>query len=293
MEHKSVLFNEAINYLKCEEKNLILDCTIGGAGHAKEILKRLPPGGKLIGIDRDDSALKLAQENLKDFEGSFKLAHGNFRDFDRVLKDFEINAVDGMLFDLGVSSFQFDAGERGFSFSKDATLDMRMDNSEGEPLWRLLNKMDEQQLGDIIRDLGEERYWRKIAKAIIRERKASPIKETSRLSSIIRGSMHYNRRMKIDPATRTFQALRIFVNDELGAIEQALNKVSDYLNRDARIVVISFHSLEDRIVKHSFKDLKQEGLIDILTKKPIRPSEAEVDENPRSRSAKLRAAQRV
>ena len=293
MLHKSVLLDEALDYLNCEKKKLILDCTIGGAGHTKEILKRLPPGGRLIGIDRDKSALKLAEENLKDFEGSFELVHRNFRDFDKVLKELEIDAVDGMLFDLGVSSFQLDAGERGFSFSKDATLDMRMDTSEGEPLWRLLNKMNETQLAEIIRDLGQERYWRKIAKAIVRERKIAPITETSRLAEIIRGPRRFNKRMKIDPATRTFQALRIFVNDELGAIEQALNKVSDYLKKDARIVVISFHSLEDRIVKHSFKDLKQKGLIDILTKKPIRSSEAEIDNNPRSRSGKLRAAQRV
>lgn len=291
--HKGVLVEEALEYLGCEEKKVILDCTVGGAGHAKEILKRLPPGGRLVGIDADEKALKAAEENLKSFKGAFSLAHENFRNLDSVLRRLKIDGVDGMLFDLGISSFQLEDAERGFSFSRKGALDMRMDASRGKPLCQILNSLDEDSIGRIIRDYGQERFWRKIARAIVSERKKAPIENSLELAGLIRRIVRFSRGSRIDPCTRSFQGLRIFVNDELAALEEALGKAPSFLKQDARIVVISFHSLEDRIVKHKFKELASQEIFSILTKKPITPGEVEKDENPRSRSAKLRAAQRL
>jgi 16S rRNA (cytosine1402-N4)-methyltransferase len=291
--HKSVLIKEALGYLRCENKRIMLDCTVGGGGHAKEILKSLPPGGRLIGIDQDQSALKIAEETLREFEGSFTLVKENFRNLDKVLNSLGIEGVDGMLFDLGLSSFQLEDEERGFSFSKSGPLDMRMDRSKGRPLEELLRRLSEQELGQIIRDLGEERYWRKIASAIVRERKRAPIKSSLQLADLVRSTVRYRPGQRIDPATRTFQGLRIFLNDELGALEEALEKAGSFLRKDGIIAAISFHSLEDRIVKNRFKQLSKEGIVEILTKKPIRPAEEEISDNPRSRSARLRAARRI
>jgi len=291
--HKSVLPEETLEYLKCEEKSIILDCTVGGAGHAKEILKRLPSRGQLIGIDADKEALEIAEENLKEFKGAFRLVNENFRNFDSVLGDLGIESVDAMLFDLGISSFQLDDKTRGFSFAGAGELDMRMDRNYGRPLWQTLNRMSEGELGEIIRDLGEERFWRRIARRIVAERKEAPIRDSERLANIVRSAARYRPGSRINPATRTFQALRIFANDELGSLKEALGKIGPFLRKDGRVVVISFHSLEDRIVKHRFKELEREGILSILTKKPIRPSEAEIEQNPRSRSGKLRAAQRI
>lgn len=292
--HKSVLLNETLEYLDCKNRKIVLDCTIGGAGHAKEILKKLSPGGRLIGIDTDKEALKIAEENLKEFkEGSFTLVNENFRNFDKVLNSLGINSVDAMLFDLGISSFQLEDKTRGFSFSKGKGLDMRMDTEKGESLWQALSRLSERELGEIIRDFGEERYWRRVAKRIVLERRKSPIREALRLAEIVRGAVRRSPRSRIDPATRTFQALRIFINDELDALGEALDKVGSFLSSDGRVVIISFHSLEDRIVKHGFKGLAKEGIVEILTKRPIMADEAEVKENPRSRSAKLRAAKRI
>jgi len=292
--HKSVLLYEAIEYLKCEKKKLILDCTVGAAGHAREILKRLPPGGRVIGIDADKGALEIARVNLKDFENSsFSLINANFKDFDKVLSDLKIKKIDGMLFDLGISSIQLDDESRGFTFLKSGPLDMRMDQDTGKPLWQVLRTLSERELGEIIRDLGEERYWRKIAKKIRSEEKQEPIQDSKRLAEIIRETVGYRTKGKIDPSTRTFQALRIFVNDELGSIKETLRKVSSFLNPGARVVVISFHSLEDRIVKHVFRGMAKEEKVKILTKKPITPSIEEISQNPRSRSAKLRACERI
>ena len=291
--HKSVLLNETLEFLKCENKQAVLDCTVGGGGHAQEILKNLPPGGRLIGIDADEKALEIAKENLKNFKGAFVPVKENFRNFDKVLNDLGIDSVDAMLFDLGISSFQLEDGERGFSFSNKGPLDMRMDRGLGEPLWQKLNRLSEDELGRIIRDFGEERYWRRIARALMEEKRISPIKDTFRLADIVRRSIRYRSGTRTDQATRTFQAFRIFINDELGALREALGKAGGFLKKDGRIVVISFHSLEDRIAKQTFKDLALQGAISILTKKPITPSEGERIENPRSRSAKLRAAQRL
>jgi 16S rRNA (cytosine1402-N4)-methyltransferase len=291
--HKSVLSHEALEYLKCEKKKVFLDCTVGAAGHSEEILKRLPPGGRLIGIDKDNKALSIAQERLKKFKGAFKLVKSDFWDFDRVLKDIGVKNIDGMLFDLGISSFQLDDPQRGFSFSKNGMLDMRMDQQAAQPLSDVIKRLSEKELGFILRDLGEERRWRRIAKAIVSARRKAPIDTTFKLAEIIRRNAGYRAGGRIDPSTRTFQALRIFLNDELTALKQALLKAPDWLAYGARIVVISFHSLEDRIAKHTFKAQAQEGLLKILTKKPVRPRESELAKNPRSRSAKLRAGERL
>ncbi len=291
--HKSVLLNETLEYLSCKKKQTILDCTIGGAGHAEKILESILPGGKLIGIDADKLALETARRNLKSFEGAFELVNENYRNLDKVLTTIGIGSVDAVLFDLGTSSFQLDEASRGFSFLKEGPLDMRMDRERGMPLWQVLRKKSEAEIGAVIRDLGQERYWRRIAKAIVTENRISPIKDTLRLAGIVRDAARYRPGSRIDPATRTFQALRIFINDELNALKEALLKVPKFLNSGGRIVVISFHSLEDRIVKHTFKAEASEKVLRILTKRPIRPSETETINNPRSRSSKLRAAERV
>ncbi|MFC1807189.1 16S rRNA (cytosine(1402)-N(4))-methyltransferase RsmH [Candidatus Omnitrophota bacterium] len=291
--HKSVLLDEALDYLECEDKKILLDCTIGGAGHTKEIIKRLPPGGRLIGIDADRDAIEIATENLRGLEDKFTLVHENFRNLDKVLGRLNIDKVDGMLFDLGISSFQLQDEERGFSFLKGQDLDMRMDRSSGKPLSQIINKMYEDELGSIIRDYGQERFWRRVAKQIVSERKREPIEDPQRLAQIVRSVVRPSGKSKIDPATRTFQALRIFVNDELNALKEAMDKIDRFLRKGGRVAVISFHSLEDRIVKLRFKELARQDQMLILTKKPLRPQLSETEENPRSRSACLRVAEKI
>jgi len=292
--HTSVLLYEAIDYLKCEKKKTIVDCTVGAAGHTKEILKRLSPDSRLIGLDQDKAILDRAKEALRDFDNkNLLLLNENFRDIDKVLRQQKIDYIDGMLFDLGVSSFQLSDAARGFSFLTEGPLDMRMDAGTGSPLSEVLRRLTEKELGEIIRDLGEEKFWRRISKAIFSEQKREPIKDSLRLANIVRKASSYKSYSKIDPATRTFQALRIYVNDELGALKETLVKAGSFLSKEARIVVISFHSLEDRIVKHTFREMAKEGILKVITKKPIRPSDQECSINPRSRSAKLRAAERI
>ncbi len=291
--HKSVLLDETLEYLGCKKKHVILDCTIGGAGHAGKILEAIAPGGRLIGIDADKLTLETAAKNLKRFEGAFNLINENYRNLDKVLADLDIRDVDAMLFDLGTSSFQLDEASRGFSFLRDGPLDMRLDKERGLPLWQALRKMGETEIGVIIRDFGEERYWRRIAKAIVTENRIAPVKDTLRFAAIVRDAVKYRPGSRIDPATRTFQGFRIFINDELNALKEALIKAPRFLKRGGRIVVISFHSLEDRIVKHTFRGMAKEKILKILTKKPVRPMETEILDNPRSRSSRLRAAERL
>ena len=286
------MLDEALEYLDCKDKKVVVDCTVGLGGHAQEIIKRLPPGGSLIGIDADVQALEIAKQSLNGYEDRFTLVHDNFRNIDKILGRLKIDGVDAMLFDLGVSSLQLDTGARGFSFARSGLLDMRMDQGAGRPLWQVLDSLQRPQLAAIIRDLGEEIYWRKVTDAIISARSRGPIKETSELADIIRRSIR-SRGGRIDPATRTFQALRIFLNDELNAAGEAIAKSMAFLRKGARIVVISFHSLEDRIVKRSFRDLDRQGILKVLTKRPLRPGGPETSENPRSRSARFRAAERL
>jgi 16S rRNA (cytosine1402-N4)-methyltransferase len=291
--HKSVLLYESLKYLKCEKNSVVLDCTVGYAGHAQEILKSISPHGRLIGIDADRESLKIAKERLRAVNGDFRLVHENFVNFDRVLNHLGIKNVDAILFDLGISSLQLDDNSRGFSFQAQGPLDMRMDREKGMPLSQALSKMTEEQIGSVIRDLGEERHWRKIARAIVSERRISPIDDTLRLAEIIKSVIGYRPGLKINPATRTFQAFRIFINDELNLLKEALLKIPGFLRKGGRVVVISFHSLEDRIVKKGFKTLSGQGILKIITKKPIKPGEKEISENSRSRSGKLRAAEKV
>ena len=291
--HKSVLLDETLEYLCCKKKHTVLDCTVGGAGHAKRILESILPGGKLIGMDADKLTLETARIALNNYKRAFSLVNENYRNLDKVLAVLGVMSVDAMLFDLGTSSFQLDEPSRGFSFLREGPLDMRMDKEKGLPLWQALRKMGEADIGAIIRDLGEERYWRRIAKAIVAENRIAPIKDTLRLARIVRDAVRYGSGSRIDPATRTFQAFRIFINDELNALKEALLKTPKFLNSGGRMVVISFHSLEDRIVKHTFNAMARENILKVLTKKPIRPSETEITDNPRSRSSKLRAVEKV
>jgi len=292
--HNPVLLREVISFLNPAPGQIIVDATIGGAGHSEQILQKIIPGGMLIGIDRDEETLRLASERLKPFEGSFKLINKNFKHLKETLKDIGVEKVNGIIFDLGISSIQMEAWQRGFSIKNDGPLDMRMDRNQGLTAKDLVNRLSEMELSDTIRDLGEERFHRRIAKRIVEERKKKEISTTAELTEVILAGIPYrHNKYKIHPATRTFQALRIRVNDELGSISQALRESLDVMEKLARVCVISFHSLEDRIVKNSFKEFKAEGVLNILTKKPLTPDENEVISNPRSRSAKLRVGERL
>jgi 16S rRNA (cytosine1402-N4)-methyltransferase len=287
------MLDEVISYLNLKPGAIALDATAGGGGHAVEILKRIVPGGKLIGIDADASAVDIAAGRLKEFGRSAKVVQANFRDLDRVLEREGISSVDAALFDVGVSSFQIDDASRGFAIQQDGPLDMRMDRALRTSARDMVNRLREDELGRIIRELGEDRFWRRIARRIVEERSKKPIETTGELRQIVyRAAGPRRGYMRIDPATRTFQALRIAVNDELGALEEGLKKAIAHLAPSGRIAVISFHSLEDRIVKNLFKGEAAAGSVMLLTKKPVRPSEAETVSNPRSRSARLRAAER-
>ena len=292
--HKPALLEEVINFLDPVPGKIIIDATIGGAGHAEEIVRMISPGGMLIGIDRDEESLKIAYSRLNSLQASFKLINKNFRDLKEITQDLEIGEVDGILFDLGISSIQMEKGERGFSIKNIGPLDMRMDRDQKLTAEVLVNKLAEFELSHLIRDFGEERFHRRIAKAIVTAREKKEIQTTAQLAEIVCNSLPYRRtREKIHPATRTFQALRIRVNDELSAIEEALGQTPYILKKRGRLCVISFHSLEDRIAKNALREFKAKGAFRILTKKPVRAKEDEVLRNPRARSAKLRAAELI
>ena len=307
-KHISVLLNECIENLNIKPDGVYVDGTLGLGGHSEQILKRLN-GGRLIGIDRDKSAIARTGERLKAYADRLTLVHGNFCDVVRILEELGIDSVDGMLFDLGVSSPQLDEAERGFSYMNDAPLDMRMDNTSSLTAWTVVNEWDETELMHILRDFGEERYARRIASGIVRERAKKPIETTSELVAIIRGAMPAAAlREKQHPAKRSFQAIRIAVNDELGAVGQMIKTAPDKLAVGGRLCVISFHSLEDRIVKNGIAAREngctcpREAPICIcgfkqtlksVYRKPIVPGEDELNNNPRARSAKLRVAEKV
>lgn len=288
------MIDEVISSLNLRPGYIVLDATIGGGGHAREILKKISPGGRLIGLDADESALKIAAENLKEFAGSFTLINENFRNLDRALAKENIKSLNGVLLDIGVSSFQLDDKDRGFSIKEDGALDMRMDKGLKVSAFDIINRYKESDLSDIIYKYGEERFARRIARRIADERFKKPIETTGELAAIVRraiGAGH--KRFRIDPATRTFQAIRIVVNDELGALEEGLKKAVSWLDVGSRVAVITFHSLEDRIVKNLFKGYAGLGVLKIITKKPIGPGEEEMAANPRSRSGRLRVAERI
>jgi len=293
--HIPVMLRETLFYLEPKPGDVMADCTIGAGGHAVEILAAIQPGGRLIGIDRDAEVLEIAGKNMADrgFAGCFELHHADFSDFDEALH----GAVDGMLFDLGVSSLQLDRPERGFSFMAEGPLDMRMDPSRGQPASAAIRRLSEKELAGVLRDYGEERHAWRIAKAIKQAEQTTGLRTTRDLAETVQRAMPRRaerpRIAGIHPATRTFQALRIYVNQELDALAQALRKVPGRLKPGGRVVVISYHSLEDRIVKHTFREQAAGGEIEIVTRKPVRPQDDEVHRNRRSRSARLRAARKL
>ena len=308
MMHVSVLLNECIENLNIQAEGIYLDGTLGMGGHSYEIAKRLTTG-RLICIDRDETAIARAGERLAPFADRVTLVHGNFCDAAEILNSLNIPGVDGMLFDLGVSSPQLDEAQRGFSYMADAPLDMRMDASESLRAYEIVNTWDADRLNRILWDYGEERYARRISAAILSARERKPIETTLELVEIIRSAMPAAAlREKQHPAKRSFQAIRIAVNDELGAIARMMETAPDKLNPGGRLCVISFHSLEDRIVKSGIAARENGctcpreapictcGFVKTLrsvSRKPILPSADEIERNPRSRSAKLRVAERV
>lgn len=294
MYHRPVLLDEAIDLLKCEDKKLFVDCTLGGGGHTTEILEKSGPLGRVIAFDRDENAIRESVERLKKFGDRVKFVHAQFSNSVDELKKLGIDSVDGVLADLGVSSHQFDEANRGFSFQADAPLDMRMDATNETSAEDIINSADEKELADMFFELGEERLSRRIARAIVYERQKKRITTTLELAEIVKRSyppkMRYGR---IHPATKVFQALRIFVNNELGELRTLLAEIPSHLSHGGRFVVISYHSLEDRLVKQRFNELGQTDEFRKITKKPVMPSEKEIEENRRARSAKMRCLERI
>ena len=291
--HYPVMHKEVIKLLELNTKKIVVDCTAGVGSHLQKLLYQMPADSFLIGIDRDADSLAVAEMRLGDYEGRFKLINDNFIHIDNIIKEFSLEGVDAFLFDLGISIHQLNNPERGFSFLKEGPLDMRMDRNSFLSAYDLVNNLSEKELGNIFRKFGEERYYRRVAYTIAKERKKEPIATTTGLTKIILRSIpaksQYSR---IHPATRIFQALRIVVNRELEALETALGKAIMLLNKGGRIGVISFHSLEDRIVKHTFRKHASEGILKVITKKPLIPSLEEKTENSPSRSAKFRVAEK-
>ena len=306
--HESVMRNEVLHYLNVHMEGVIVDGTLGDGGHTEFILKNTAPEIRVLAIDRDSSAIERASERLSLFRDRVTLVHGNLGDIKELAAENGITSVVGVLMDLGVSSPQLDTAGRGFSIQHDGPLDMRMDSSQKTSAADLLIKLSDAELASIIKDYGEERYAKRVVRAIRREQEERPITTTGQLSRIVARVVKSSRHSRIHPATRTFQALRIAVNDELEQLKTALAGMMGLLNSTARVAVISFHSLEDRIVKTFFRD-EEKGCscppkipicvcgrmpaLKILTRKPLVPSEEEVAQNPRSCSAKLRVAERI
>jgi 16S rRNA (cytosine1402-N4)-methyltransferase len=282
--HRPVLLQETLELLAVRPGALYVDGTVGLAGHAEEILRRSAPDGRLLGLDRDGETLERARERLAEFGGRVRLEQGDFREIPERLGG---EAPAGVLLDLGVSSVQLDTPERGFSFRNEGPLDMRMDRSAGPTAADLVNRLAEEDLADVIYRYGEERASRRIARAIANARARSPLRTTTELAEVVRRAAGRSRRPGLDPATRTFQALRIHVNRELEGLADALRTVASQLAPEGRLAVIAFHSLEDREVKWTFRGLHGNGYR-LLTRKPLRPGEEEVQKNPRARSARLR-----
>ena len=292
MTHVPVMTAEVLQHLRPERGGVFVDCTLGLGGHARALLEA--GASRLIGLDRDRHALAGAVETLSAWRDRIDLVHSDYRALDEVLDARHIAVVDGALADLGVSSMQFDAPGRGFSFQRDEPLDMRMDQSAGDTAADLVARSSERELADAIFQYGEERFSRRIARAIVDARRDTPVATTGRLASIVRRAIPRRGFARIDPATRTFQALRIWVNRELEGLDRFLEAAVRRLRAGARLVVITFHSLEDRIVKHTLRALASgDAGVRVLTKRPIVPSDEEITRNPRARSAKLRAAERT
>ena len=307
-KHVSVLLNETIDGLNINPDGIYVDGTLGGGGHAYEVCKRLSDKGRLIGIDQDGEALEAAREHLKEFEDKITLVRSNYCEIDTILKDLDIDKVDGIVLDLGVSSYQLDNLERGFSYKSDAPLDMRMDQRQVKTAADVVNTYSENELFRIIRDYGEDKFAKNIAKHIVMERQKKPFETTAQLSEVIKHSIPMKFQNKGGhPAKKTFQAIRIEVNKELTVLRDSIDKMIELLNENGRICIITFHSLEDRIVKTKFRENEnpctcppdfpvcvcgKESKGKVITRKPILPSKVEMEENPRSKSAKLRIFER-
>jgi 16S rRNA (cytosine1402-N4)-methyltransferase len=290
--HAPVMLNEVVELLDPSRGGLFVDCTVGLAGHARAVLDA--GATRLLGLDRDQQALAIAAQVLAPWQDRVELVHADYRELPVVLAARGIDGVNGALADLGVSSMQFDAPGRGFSFRRDEPLDMRMDQSTGPTAAALLAEVEETDLADVIYRYGEERFSRRIARRIVEARRVTPIATTTQLAEIVRRAQPRKGYQRIDPATRTFQALRIWVNRELDGLDSFLTAAARLLHRGARFAVITFHSLEDRVVKHTFRALAAgEEAVRLLTKKPIVPDDRELARNPRARSAKLRAIERL
>lgn len=293
--HIPVLLNEVMAYLDPQPGETIVDATAGTAGHSEAIIDRIGPQGVLVDIDRDEESLAQARERLAGKKAVNHFVHGNFCELDGILKELQIGQIDGILFDLGISTFQLLNPERGFSFQEEGPLDMRLDRASYISAYDLINNLNEDEISNLLWSFGQERWHNRIAHRLVQARERHPIATTSELKEIVLQSIpsqfrrhHY----RIHPATRTFQAVRIAVNRELEVLESALAKAVSVLAPGGRICVISFHSLEDRIVKHYFRAAAAQGQVQILTRKPIGPTEEEARENPASRSGKLRAARK-
>lgn len=308
-EHIPVLLKETLEYLDPQPGGIYVDGTLGGAGHSFEVAKRISPGGTLVGIDQDENALEAAKERLKEFGSSVIVVHDNFRNIKSIISKIGFSEIDGILLDIGVSSHQLDEEERGFSYMNDGPLDMRMDRTKKYTAESIVNDASEQELARIIKEYGEEKWAVRIAKFIVEERKKQRIDSTLKLVEVIKRAIPAAaRREGGHPAKRTFQALRIAVNDELEVLKQALIDGVEVLKPGGRIVVITFHSLEDRIVKTVFNNMEKpcvcppqipicvcgkKPILKILTRKPVTANEEELQQNSRAKSAKLRAAARV
>lgn len=307
--HVSVFGKEAVEALSPKSGAVYVDCTLGGAGHSKRILELSSPDGKLIAIDQDLIAIENAKQQLTDFDGRYTLVHSNFRHLQEIVETHEPDGVDGILFDLGVSSPQLDEAERGFSYMQDAPLDMRMDQTQSFSAYDLVNRWSEQEIAKVIFNYGEEKWGKRIAEFIGKARKQAPIETTTQLVDIIKAAIPAGaRREGPHPAKRTFQAFRIAVNDELIVFEKAVQDAIECLKPGGRLSIITFHSLEDRIAKNVLADAAKgcicppelpicqcnnEPKVRVLTRKPILPSDEELEMNPRARSAKLRIAKRL
>lgn len=303
--HTSVLLDEAIRYLAVQPGGRYVDCTVGAGGHARAILQESSPGGLVLGLDADPHAIAFARGSLEDYGDAVQLVNDNFRNLGTVAAEHNFTPVHGVLFDLGISSMQLAEDDRGFSFQQEAPLDMRFSDTQSVTAADIVNGYDQQALANLIWGYGEERFSRRIASAVVRVR---PLNTTTELASLISRAIPHSPRSRIHPATRTFQALRIAVNDELTALSAGLEQARDILGAGGRIVVISFHSLEDRIVKQFFQresrdcvcppeqptcTCEHRATLKVITKRPVSPSVSEAERNPRSRSAHLRAAERL
>ncbi|MCH5584034.1 16S rRNA (cytosine(1402)-N(4))-methyltransferase RsmH [Shimazuella sp. AN120528] len=308
-QHITVLLNESVDALNIKSDGVYVDCTLGGAGHSSLIVKRLGPNGTLIGLDQDNRALEAAKQKISQASCRVILHKANFQHVKEVVKSYGIDQVDGVLFDLGVSSPQLDEGERGFSYHEDAPLDMRMDQEQELTAYQVVNQYSEEELSRILFQYGEEKFSRRISHHIVQHRMHKPIERTAELAEIIKEAIPAaTRRKGPHPARRSFQAIRIAVNNELGVFEEALQQVVPLLRKGGRVAVISFHSLEDRICKHFFQEqavgcicpkhfpvcvCDHKPALTIITRKPIVPTNDEIEVNARARSAKLRVAEKL